>query len=136
MPSSAGFPYKLTFGIVLTIAIDTVMQLAWKTAAEGLPETPSWEVVEIVLHQPLFLLVAALGFCQLFNWLAVLGEADLSFAQPFTSLSRVTVVLASVYFLQERIVGAQIVGIVMVCAGAWCISRAARKTIDRESGPS
>lgn len=135
MPPSAGFPYKLAFGLAITVAIDTVVQLVWKTAAQDLPETPSWEVVGIVLHQPLFLLVAALAFCQLFNWLAVLGEADLSFAQPFTSLSRITVLLASVYFLHERVAPAQIAGIVMVCAGAWCISRSARKTKGSESAP-
>jgi drug/metabolite transporter (DMT)-like permease len=128
MPSSAGFPYKLTLGLALTVAIDTVVQLAWKMAAEGLPETPSLQVVEAVLGEPLFLLVGTLMFCQLFNWLQVLGQADLSFAQPFTSLSRITVCLASVYFLHERIAPAQIVGIVMVCGGAWCISRTARMT--------
>jgi drug/metabolite transporter (DMT)-like permease len=128
MPSSAGFPYKLTLGLALTVVIDTVVQLAWKMAAVGLPETPSWQTVEAVLAQPLFLLVATLMLCQLFNWLQVLGQADLSFAQPFTSLSRITVSFASVYFLHERLAPAQIAGILMVCAGAWCVSRTARMT--------
>jgi drug/metabolite transporter (DMT)-like permease len=133
MPSSAGFPYKLTLGLALTVIIDTVVQLIWKTAADTLPATPSWESIEGVFQQPLFLLVAGLMLCQLFNWLAVLGEADLSFAQPFTSLSRITVCLASVYFLHEQIAPAQIAGIVMVCVGAWCISRTARKTVRSET---
>ena len=133
MQSAAPFPYKLALGLALTIAIDTVVQLAWKMAAEGLPETPSWRVVEVVFGQPLFLLVATLMLCQLFNWLQVLGQADLSFAQPFTSLSRITVCLASVYFLHERIAPAQIAGIVMVCVGAWCVSRAARTTCIAET---
>jgi drug/metabolite transporter (DMT)-like permease len=132
MPSSAGFPYKLMFGLALTIAIDTVVQLAWRVAAQDLPETPSWEVVEAVLGQPLFLLVVTLMLCQLFNWLQVLGQADLSFAQPFTSISRITVCLASVYFLHERISPEQIIGILMVCVGAWCISRTARTTAQNE----
>lgn len=135
MPSAAGFPYKLTFGLALTIVIDTVVQLAWRVAAQGLPETPSLEVVEAVLAQPLFLLVITLMICQLFNWLQVLGQADLSFAQPFTALSRITVCLASVYFLHERIAPAQIAGIVMVCAGAWCISRTALTTARNEAPP-
>ena len=128
MASSTGFPYKLTFGLVLTIAIDTVVQLAWKMGAEGLPLTPSLQTVEAVLTQPLFLLVAVLMLCQLFNWLSVLGEADLSFAQPFTSISRITVCLASVYLLHERIAPAQVAGIILVCVGAWCISRTTRNT--------
>jgi drug/metabolite transporter (DMT)-like permease len=135
MPPSAGFPYKLTFGLALTIAIDTVVQLIWKTAADTLPAAPSWESIEAIFNQPLFLVVITLMTCQLFNWLAVLGDADLSFAQPFTSISRVTVCLASVYFLHERIAPAQITGIVMVCAGAWCISRTARNTARSGSAP-
>jgi len=133
MASSTGFPYKLTFGLALTIVIDTVVQLAWRIAAQDLPETPSWDVVGVVLGQPLFLLVVMLMLCQLFNWLQVLGQADLSFAQPFTSLSRITVSLASVYFLHERLAPEQIAGIVMVCAGAWCISQTARNTARNET---
>jgi drug/metabolite transporter (DMT)-like permease len=132
MPSSAGFPYKLTIGLAVIIAMDTFVQLFWKMAAVTLPETPSLEGVSMALHQPLFLLVVGLMISQLFIWLMVLGEVDLSFAQPFFSLSRITVCLASVYFLQELIQPAQIVGIVLVCAGAWCVSRTARKTAHQD----
>jgi drug/metabolite transporter (DMT)-like permease len=135
MPPSAGFPYRLVFGLALTVAIDTVVQLIWKTAANTLPDTFSPASIEAVFHEPLFLLVVGMMVCQLFNWLGVLAEADLSFAQPFTSLSRITVCLASVYFLHEQIAPAQIAGIVMVCAGAWCISRTARNTARGEAGP-
>jgi len=135
MPSSAGFPYKVAIGLALIIGMDTFVQLFWKIAAVTLPETPSWQAIVALLHQPYFLLVIGLMLCQLFIWLMVLGEADLSFAQPFFSLSRITVCLASVYFLHERIAPAQIVGIVMVCVGAWCISRTVRKTAPSETGP-
>jgi drug/metabolite transporter (DMT)-like permease len=133
MPPSAGFPYKVAIGLALIIAMDTFVQLFWKIAAVTLPEMPSWEAVEMALNQPLFLLVIGLMTCQLFIWLSVLGQADLSFAQPFFSLSRITVCLASAYFLQEFIGPAQVVGIVLVCAGAWCISRAPRNTVRDES---
>ena len=132
MPSSAGFPYKVTFGLALIIGMDTFVQLFWKMAVVSLPEIPSWQTVEALLHQPLFLLVIGLMLCQLFVWLMVLGEADLSFAQPFFSFSRVTVCLASAYFLHERILAAQAAGIALVCAGAWCISRTARVTVASE----
>lgn len=135
MPSSSGFPYKVTIGLALIIAMDTFVQLFWKMAAVTLPETPSLDGISVAFHQPLFLLVVGLMICQLFIWLMVLGEADLSFAQPFFSLSRITVCLASVYFLQEIIRPAQIVGIVLVCAGAWCISRTARNTARDENAP-
>ena len=131
MPSSSG-PYKVAIGLALIISMDTFVQLFWKIAAVSLPETPSWEAVETLLHNPLFLLVIGMMLCQLFIWLMVLGEADLSFAQPFFSLSRITVCLASVYFLHERIAPAQALGIALVCAGAWCISRTARVSVKSE----
>jgi drug/metabolite transporter (DMT)-like permease len=131
MPSSSG-PYKVAFGLALIISMDTFVQLFWKMAAVTLPETPSWQAIEMLLHQPPFLLVIGMMLCQLFIWLMVLGEADLSFAQPFFSISRITVCLASVYFLHERIAPAQAVGIALVCAGAWCISRTARTTAPSE----
>jgi drug/metabolite transporter (DMT)-like permease len=136
MPPPAGFPYKVAIGLALIIAMDTFVQLFWKIAAATLPETPSLEGISLAFHQPLFLLVVGLMICQLFVWLMVLGEADLSFAQPFFSLSRITVCLASVYFLQEIIAPAQIVGIALVCAGAWCISRTARNTAREGDAPS
>jgi drug/metabolite transporter (DMT)-like permease len=45
------------------------------------------------------------------------------------------VCLASVYYLGERLDSWQIVGIVMVCVGAWCISRTERNTIPRAPTP-
>jgi drug/metabolite transporter (DMT)-like permease len=131
---ASGFPTKLTIGLALIIGMDTFVQLFWKMAAVSLPEIPLWDAIGAALQQPLFLLVIGLMLCQLFIWLMVLGEADLSFAQPFFSLSRITVCLASAYFLHEQIAAAQVVGIVLVCVGAWCISRTARNTA-RDGAP-
>lgn len=133
---SSGFPYKVAIGLALIIAMDTVVQLVWKMAADSLPDIPLQDLFAVLLDQPLFFLVAGMMICQLFIWLAVLGEADLSFAQPFMSISRITVCLASVYYLNERIVSAQIVGIALVCAGAWCISRTKRNTLTTKSPAS
>jgi drug/metabolite transporter (DMT)-like permease len=135
MSVSAGFPYRVSVGLALIIGLDTVVQLAWKLAADTLPLVPSREVFELVLGQPLFALVIGLMVCQLFIWLWVLGEADLSFAQPFFSLSRITVCLASAYFLHERVTPTQMAGIAMVVAGAWCISRTAHMTASETEPP-
>jgi len=129
------FPYKVVIGLALIISMDTFVQLFWKLAAVSLPETPSWEAVITLLQQPTFLMVIGCMLCQLFIWLMVLGEADLSFAQPFFSLSRITVCLASVYFLHESLEPPQVFGIALVCAGAWCISRSPRLTNMGESAP-
>lgn len=128
MPSHR-FPLRLAVGLAITVLIDTVVQLAWKIGVVALPELAlSLATVDAVLRQPAFYLMFVLMLVQLFNWLTVLDHADVSFAQPFTSLSRVTVCLASVFYLGERITAVQLIGILMVCAGAWCICRTERKT--------
>jgi drug/metabolite transporter (DMT)-like permease len=113
--------------LAIAIALDTIVQLSWKTAVSEIPDiaTP-WAAVGATLTQPMFLVVVGLLLCQLVNWLQVLGRADLSFAQPLTSLSRVTVCLASVIFLNEKVSLFQFGGIFLVCAGVWFINRSAR----------
>jgi drug/metabolite transporter (DMT)-like permease len=131
-----GFPIKLIIGLALIISMDTFVQLAWKIAATSLPDTLSLSAIVEVLQHPLLLVVIGMMLCQLFIWLMVLGQADLSFAQPFFSLSRITVCIASVYVLHEPIEPAQMLGILLVCAGAWCISRSPRMTGGGENTPS
>ena len=134
MLHNARFPHRLTVGLVIAIALDTIVQLFWKAAATGIPDDPSpWATVEAILQQPIFLVVGALLLLQLVNWLQVLGNAELSFAQPLTSLSRVTVCLASVFFLNERMSFVQTGGILIVCAGVWFINRSNGETPSDET---
>ena len=130
----ARVPHRLTIGLAIAIVLDTVVQLSWKSAAAGISDAATpWATIETVLKQPMFLVVGALLLCQLANWLQVLGDADLSFAQPLTSLSRVTVCLASAIFLNEKLSLMQFGGILFVCAGVWCITRAGRESPVREA---
>jgi drug/metabolite transporter (DMT)-like permease len=129
MSGLPGFPIRLAVGLVITVAIDTVVQLAWKIGVVALPElSVSLATVGAVLTHPAFYLVVGLMLVQLFNWLVVLDHADISFAQPFTALSRITVCLASAYWLGERVTAVQMIGILLVCVGAWCICRTTRMT--------
>jgi uncharacterized membrane protein len=129
MPEISRIPLKLTLGLALTVLIDTVVQLAWKVGAVQLPDLAfSWSLIDFVLHQWTFYVVIGLMLCQLFNWLMILGEADLSFAQPITALSRITVCIASAVVLGEHVAVPQMIGIAMVCAGAWCICQTKRNT--------
>src|ERR1700758_494036 len=92
------FPTRLAVGLLIAILIDTVLQLVWKAAVLSLPSDGSpWLNVQAILHRPLFIFVVLLMPCQFFNWLMVLGKADLSFAQPITSLSYVSVFCLSVF---------------------------------------
>ncbi len=129
MPAAHRFPVRLAVGLAITVLIDTVVQLAWKIGVVALPELSlSLATLDAVLRQPAFYLMFVLLLVQLVNWLIVLDQADVSFAQPFTSFSRVSVFVASAFYLGERVTIAQVLGVLMVCAGAWCISRTDRKT--------
>ena len=127
------FPTRLAAGLLLAILIDTALQLVWKTAVLSLPNDGSpWLNVQAVLHSPLLIFVIFLMACQFFNWLMVLGKADLSFAQPVTSLSYVTVLCLSVFYLKEATDLIQIAGILFVLAGVWFISQTDHVTQSKE----
>ena len=117
-------PTGLAIRLALAIALDTVVQILWKVAAMRLPDSASLAgTIEAALRQPLFLLVAALFAWQLFNWLWVLERSDLSYSQPITSLSFVSVFVLSAVYLGERVDAQKILGIALVFAGVWFISR-------------
>ena len=118
------FPTRLAAGLVVAILIDTVLQLFWKSAVLSLPSDGSpWLNVQAILHSPLFIFVILLMAWQFFNWLMVLGNADLSYAQPVTSLSYVSVFCLSVFYLKEAADLIEIAGIIFVLAGVWFISQ-------------
>ena len=118
------FPIRLAVVLLLAITIDTALQLMWKSAVLSLPDDGSpWLNVQAILHNPLFIFVIFLMACQFFNWLMVLRNADLSYAQPVTSLSYVSVFFFSVLYLKEAADLIQITGIIFVVAGVWFISQ-------------
>jgi len=134
MRPGARVPVRLVIGLAVAIALDTGLQLVWKTGIASLPDTSSvWETVTAIALNPIFVLVVLFMGAQLVNWLKVLDHADLSYAKPFTSLSYVTVCVLSVLVLGERIAPLQIVGIVVVVAGVWCVSQTRRATLDAEA---
>jgi drug/metabolite transporter (DMT)-like permease len=136
MTAGARVPVRLVIGLAVAIALDTGLQLVWKTGIAGLPDTSSVrETLVAIALNPIFVLVAVFMGAQLVNWLKVLDHADLSYAKPFTSLSYVTVCVLSVLLLSEHIAPLQIVGIVVVVAGVWCVSRTRRATLPTEAEP-
>ena len=128
------FSTRLAAGLLIAIVIDTALQLVWKSAVLSLPHDGSlWLNVQAILQNPRFLFVLFLMGCQFFNWLMVLGDADLSYAQPVTSLSYVSVFLLSAFYLNEAADVFQIAGIIFVLAGVWFISQTEHLTRAQES---
>ena len=129
MSEGARVPVRLVIGLAVAIALDTGLQLVWKIGVADIPDTSLRDAAVAVATNPIFILVVALMAAQLVNWLKVLDHADLSYAKPFTSLSYVTVCALSVLVLGEHIAPLQIVGILVVVAGVWCVSVTKRTTL-------
>jgi undecaprenyl phosphate-alpha-L-ara4N flippase subunit ArnF len=116
--------HALVTGLALAIILDTAGQLLWKFCVASLPPGSGlWQTAEAVLRQPLFLVLAGIFLCQLINWMKVLEHADLSFVQPVTSLSYVTVCVLSAIWFDEHIGIAKTVGILCVLSGVWLVSQ-------------
>jgi drug/metabolite transporter (DMT)-like permease len=117
-------PRSVVVGLILAIALDTVIQIAWKLAASGLPaDAPALATArEALSNRYFYLAMLALG-AQLYNWTRVLARADLSFAQPFTALSYVTVLTLSSRFLHEGLSPFKILGVGLIFLGVFFISR-------------
>lgn len=135
MSKGARVPLRLVIGLAVAIALDTALQLVWKTGVADIPDRSVWDAIVGIALNPIFILVIAFMAAQLVNWLKVLDHADLSYAKPFTSLSYVTVCVLSVLLLGEHIAPLQIVGIVVVVAGVWCVGMTRRATIGSGADP-
>jgi len=128
--NQARVPLGVCLGLAIAIVLDTAVQIFWKMAVSHLPDDVS--IVQLILYlvqQPLTWLVVALFLAQLFNWLKVLKQADLSYAQPITSLSYISVGLISVLFLHEHMSLPQYLGVVLILGGVWFISRSEHSTV-------
>ncbi len=109
--------------LAIAIALDTIGQLLWKLAAMRLPSSVSPAVLlHAIAHDPLPLLVVGVFLLQLVNWLLVLERVDLSYAQPLTALSYVSVCLLSAWLFGERLDAYKVLGVVLVLAGVALVS--------------
>jgi undecaprenyl phosphate-alpha-L-ara4N flippase subunit ArnF len=116
--------HALVIGLALAIILDTAGQLLWKFSISSLPPALGLrQTAEAVLHQPLFIVLGGIFLFQLVNWMKVLEYADLSFVQPITSLSYVTVCAVSAIWLDEHIGVAKTLGVLFVLAGVWLVSQ-------------
>jgi multidrug transporter EmrE-like cation transporter len=115
--------------LTMTIVMDTILQLCWKYAVEQVPDTIGlWLSFVSVLQEPFFLIALLVFFFQFFNWMIVLAHADLSYAQPITALSYVTVSGASMVIFHEYLSPLRLVGLALVLIGVWIISRTNLRT--------
>jgi drug/metabolite transporter (DMT)-like permease len=72
-----------------------------------------------LLFNPLFQLTVILWLVQFFNWLLVLAQSDLSFAQPMSGISYITVACSAACLFGEHISPQRGAGIALIVIGAW-----------------
>ena len=129
MISNGGLKWKLAAGLLAAVTFDTLLQLTWKTTVLETPaELSPWATLGAVFANPLFLGVIGLMTLQFFNWIAVLSQADLSYAKPIAALSYASVPVFSVLLLHEAVDGIQIAGLACVITGVWFISQTSPQT--------
>ncbi len=127
-------PFRVTLGLLIAIVLDTALQLSWKSAVSIMPGGDlSLQDLATIVTSPLFVGIVALMGLQLLNWMKVLGHADLSFAQPITSLSYISVLALSALYLNEKIGFAQAAGVGFILVGVWFISRTDHASADRDA---
>jgi drug/metabolite transporter (DMT)-like permease len=128
-PAPTKLPRGVVVGLGLAIALDTAIQIAWKRAVGGVPGDASFATtVRGAAASPFFYVAMAAFGAQLYNWMRVLARIDLSFAQPITALSYVTVLAISARSLHEEISGAKILGVALILIGVFFISRTPFRT--------
>jgi multidrug transporter EmrE-like cation transporter len=117
-------------GLALAIVLDTIAQICWKFAVGHVTDTIGlWQGFGSILSEPLFHVALLLFLLQFFNWMIILAQADLSYAQPITALSYVTVSGASMAFLHEQLTPLRLIGLSMILLGVWVISRTSHRTL-------
>jgi len=117
-------------GLVVAIVLDTAIQLCWKTAVSPSPSaTGLWSMALITLNQPLLYITLLLILIQFVNWMTVLAGTDLSYSQPITALSLISVTVFSHLLLHEHIPFLRIMGMMFILTGVWFISSTGHRTV-------
>ena len=128
-PTTTRPPVAVVVGLALAIVLDTFIQITWKRAAVEAPGSgATLATLGRVMANPWFIAAMLAFAAQLWNWVRVLVRADLSYAQPITALSYVTVLALSAGLLHERISLVQGGGVGLILLGVWFISRTPYRT--------
>lgn len=130
---------RLWIGLAIAVLLDAPVQLIWKALMSkyasphrgprgGLDFGDLLHQARWFLHQTRSWGLLALFLCQFFNWMWVLGNADLSYAQPFTALSYVIVSAAAAIFFHEHVSAMRMLGIAMILVGVVLVGSSPHRT--------
>ena len=114
------------FLLIISISLAIVGQLLMKKGMIIFGAFPvsqlHLKVIPMILNPYVFLGLAAFSVSAIF-WLVVLSRLDLSLVYPLVSIGYILVALLSAIFFKENITLIRWIGIMMICAGVFFISR-------------
>ncbi len=152
-------PLRVWVGLAIAVVLDVPVQLIWKalmikyrdpdrgphfnsadhSVAEMLQHHHYgilfyflWRQARWFLREVRTYVMLVLFACQFFDWIWVLGKADLSFAQPFTALSYVVVSTGAVLFFHEHLTPLRMLGIAAILLGVILVGSSEHKTTNIE----
>jgi undecaprenyl phosphate-alpha-L-ara4N flippase subunit ArnE len=106
------------------ILAETGRELSFKAAADGAAPASSYS--RSLALQPWLWAGLVFWAVEVVAWVLVLERAPLALAYPIMSLTYATVPLAGALMLGERVSRTQVLGIVVVAAGAACVGLSGR----------
>jgi len=110
------------------------VQLVWKALMlkyrdpAHMPHGDAWHHIRWFFHQTRTYVLFSCFVFQFCDWIWVLGNTDLSFAQPFTALSYVIVSSGAVIFFHEHLSPFRIVGIGLILIGVILVGSSEHRT--------
>jgi drug/metabolite transporter (DMT)-like permease len=135
-PHRSRTPLRVWIGLTIAVGLDVPVQIVWKAM---MLKYGDWQQGHAAAHLSrqilwfpgqlrLWLLMALWG-CQFLDWMWVLGNADLSFAQPFTALSYAAVgTFAVLYIPGEHMTVVRGIGIGLILVGVILIGSSEHRT--------
>lgn len=133
-PKRLTTPLRVWIGLAITVALDAPVQLVWKALMmkyrdpAHAPVGDAWHHIRWFFHQTRTYLLFTCFVLQFCDWIWVLGNTDLSFAQPFTALSYVIVSTGAVVFFHEHLSPFRIVGIGLILIGVVLVGSSEHRT--------
>ncbi len=122
-------------GLLVAVVLDVPVQLIWKALMIKYGDPARGPHLVDVLHQARWFshqartwILLGLFLCQFLNWMWVLGNADLSYAQPFTALSYVAVSTCAAIFFHEHLSPLRIFGIALILFGVILVGATEHRT--------
>jgi drug/metabolite transporter (DMT)-like permease len=130
-------PVKVWAGLLIAVLLDVPVQLMWKALMMKYGDGGRGpRLVDFVhqfrwfAHQARTWALLGLFLCQFLNWMWVLGNADLSYAQPFTALSYVAVSACAAIFFHEHLSPLRIFGIALILFGVMLVGATEHRTTE------